>query len=120
MEKEVDGKSVEDQSKKIDSPYDAAELMKKIDKIMKTKTNNILILTYHQGIIFQKYRDNKKLLSAVNSCKISKTTINFEIRIIRFIDDYLKMRKSCISLHYLKKNFRIFKEVYKDHGSEFI
>ena len=42
MEEEDDNKGVEDQSKRVDNPDDAAEFIKKIDKIMKTKTNNIL------------------------------------------------------------------------------
>ena len=115
MEEEVDSKGVEDQSKKVDNPDDAAELIKKIDKITKMKTNNILMLAYHQGIIFQKDRENNKFISAVKAFNISKATINFKIGIIKFIDDYPKMRKSCISTHYLKNNFR----VCRNHANEF-
>ena len=58
MKKEVDSNGVEDLSKKDDNPDDAAELIKKIECIMKSKKNNILMLAHHQGIIFiiQKYR----------------------------------------------------------------
>ena len=38
--------------------------------------------------------------------KISKTTMNFKIDIVNFIDKYPKMRKSSISLFYLKNNFQ--------------
>ena len=58
-------------------------------------------------------------MSAVTEFKISKTTINFKISIIKFIDDYPKMRKSCISLYYLKNNFRLIKDVCKEHAPEF-
>ena len=37
MSKEVDSKGVEDLSKKVDNPDDAAELIKKIERIMKSK-----------------------------------------------------------------------------------
>ena len=113
-------KGVEDQSKKVDKPDDAAEIIKKIDEIMKTKTNSILMLAYYQGIVLDKFRENNKFMSAVTAFNISKATVNFKIGIIKFIDDYPKMRKSNISLHYLRNNFRVIKEVCKDHASEFI
>ena len=56
---------------------------------------------------------------SVVTFKISKTTINFKIGIIKFINDYPKMRKSCISLHYLKNNFRVIKDIYKEQATKF-
>ena len=55
-EEEVDVKGVEHLAKRVDSPDDAAELIERIEHIMKSKKNNILILAYHQGIIFKKYK----------------------------------------------------------------
>ena len=112
MSEEVDSKDVEVLSKKIDNPDDAAELIKKIERIMKSKKNNILMLAYHQGIILKKYKVNNTFMSAVTEFKISKTTINFKIGIIKFIDDYPKMPKSSISLHYLKNNFNFRNKNY--------
>ena len=57
-------------------------------------------------------------MSAVTKFKIHKTTINFKIGIIKFIDDYPKIRKWSISLHYLKNNFRAIKDVCKGYASE--
>ena len=59
-------------------------------------------------------------MSAVTEFKISKTTINFKIGIIKFIDDYPKMPKSSVSLHYLKNNFnfKVIKDVCKEHATE--
>ena len=79
MSEEVDSKDVEDLPKKVDNPDDAAKLINKIEQIMKSKKNNILMLAYHQGIIFKKYKENNKFMSAVANFKISKTTINFQI-----------------------------------------
>ena len=77
------------------------------------------MLSYHQGIIFKKYNENSRYTSAVVKFKISKATINFKIGIIKFIDDYPKMQKSSISLHFLKNNFRVIKDVCKEYASEF-
>ena len=52
MSEEVDNESMEDLSRNVDSPDDAVRLMGRIERIMKSKKNNILILAYHQGLIF--------------------------------------------------------------------
>ena len=119
VSEEVNSMGVEDLSRNVDSPDDAAELIGRVERIMKSKKNNILILAYHQGIIFKKCKENSRFTSAVSKFKISKATINFKIDIIKFIDDYPRMQKSSISLHYLKNNFRVIKEVCKEHASEF-
>ena len=95
---------IEESAKKVYNPDDAAELIKKMDKMIKIRKNNIFMIAYRQGKIFRKFKTNKKF-SAVSAFKISKTTINFKIGIAEFIDKYLKMQKSSISLYYLKKQF---------------
>ena len=60
---------------------------------MKSKKNNILTLAYQQGIISEKEKEKSRFTSAVSKFKISNATINFKIGIIKFIDDYPKMRK---------------------------
>ena len=105
MSEEADSKGVEDLSKNVDNPDDAAELIGRIERIMKSKKNNFLMLAYHQAIIFKKYKENSKFTSAVAKFKTHKTAIDIKTGIIKFIDDYPKMRKSSISLHFLKKQF---------------
>ena len=78
-----------------------------------------MTLAYHQGIIFRKLKMNNKFTSAVTEFKISKKTINFKKDIVKFIEKYSKMRTSCISLFYLKKYFRIIREVCHKHVNEF-
>ena len=96
MSKEVDSKGIEDLSRNMDSPDDAAKLVGKIERVMKSKKNNMLTLAYHQGLIFKKFKENSKFTGAVTNLKLG---------IIKFIDDYPKMRKSSVSLHFLKNNF---------------
>ena len=117
-EEGLDSKGVEDLSKRVDSPDDVAELIERIEHIRKSKKNNILTLAYHHGII-KNYKENSRFTSGVAKFKISKTTINIKIGIIKFIDDYPKMRKPSISLHFLKNNFRVIKDVCKESSSEF-
>ena len=119
MSEEVVSEKVEELSRNVDNLDDAAKLVEKIERIIKSKKNNILILAYYQGIIFKKFKENKKFTGAVSNLKIGEATINFKIGIIKFLDNYPTMRKSSASLHFLKNNFRVIKEVCREHSSEF-
>ena len=83
---EVDGEGIEDLSRNVESPDDAAELISKIERVTKSKKNNILVLPYHQGKIFKKFKENSKFKCAVSKFKISNETISFKIGIIMFVD----------------------------------
>ena len=100
MSEEVDREGIEDLLRNVDRPDDAAKLIRRIERITKSKKNNILILAYHQELIFKKFKENSRFTGAVNTLKIGKATINFKIGIINFTDDYPKVRKSSVSLHF--------------------
>ena len=44
---EVDSEGIENLSRSAESPDDAAELISKIERVIKSKQNNILVLAYH-------------------------------------------------------------------------
>ena len=90
---EVDCKDIENLSSSVKSPNDAAELISKIERVIKSIKNTILVLAYHQGVIFKRFKENSMFTSAVANVKISKSTINFKIGIVQFIHDYSKMKK---------------------------
>ena len=76
------------------------------------------MIACQQGKIFRRIKTDNKFISAVSALRTSKTTINFKIDIVKFIDKYRKMQKSCISLYYLKNKFRVIKKVCQKHASE--
>ena len=116
---EADCKDIENLSSSVKSPNNAAELISKIERVIKSRKNSILELAYHQGVIFKRFKENSMFTSALTNFKISKSIINFKIGIVQFIHDYPKMKKSSISLHFLKNDFRIIKDVCREHSSEF-
>ena len=116
---EIKTKGLEQLIRTTDNPNDTIELVKKIDKLIKCSKNNILTLAYQQGKVFQKFKTDNRFPSAITELEHSKSTINFKMDIVSFIDKYLKMRKSCIWLCYLKNNFRIIKNVCQQHASVF-
>ena len=77
------------------------------------------MLACQQGKVFQKFKVNNKFLSAVTEFGISKTTTDFKTDIVKFIENYSRMKNSCISLFYVKNNFRIIKNVCQERASEF-
>ena len=95
---EIETKGLEQLIRTTDNPNDAIELVKKLDKLTKCSKNNILMWAYQQGKVFQKFKSNNKFVSTVTEFGISKTTINFKIDIVKFIENYPKMKKSCSSL----------------------
>ena len=101
-EEEIKTKGLEQSIKNTGDPNDAIELVKKIGKLIKCSKNNILTLAYQQGKVFQKFKKDNKFINAVTEFEKSKTIINFKIDIVNIIDKYLKMKKSYISLFYLK------------------
>ena len=114
-EKEIEIKGLEQAIKNTSDPNDAIKLVKKIERLIKCSKNKILTLSYQQGKVFQKFEVNKNL----TEFGISKITINFKIDIANFIENYPRMKKSCISLFYLKNNFQVIKNVCQEHASEF-
>ena len=119
MSEPIESKGIKELAENVDNPDDAAKLIKKLDHMIKSKKNNVLSIAYHQGEIFKRFKTNNKYISTVSAFKIIKTTINFKIDIVKFIDMCPKMQTSWISLHYLKNNFSVIKEVCQEHASEF-
>ena len=69
---EVDCKDIKNVSSSVRSPNDVAELISKIERVIKSRKNSILILAYQQGVIFKRFKENSIFTSAVTSLKISK------------------------------------------------
>ena len=100
---EVDCKDIENFSSSVKSLDDVAELISKTERVIKSRKNSILVLAYHELVIFKRFRENSMFRSAVTNLKTSKSTINFKIGIAQFIHDYPKMKKSSISLHFFEE-----------------
>ena len=83
MSKQIESKGIKELAKNVYNPDDAAELIKKMNNIIKSKKNNILLIAYRHGEIFRKFKTNNKFISAVSAFIISKTTINFKVDIAK-------------------------------------
>ena len=56
MIREVDCKDIENLSSSVKSPNDAVELISKIESVINNRKSSILILAYHQDVIFKMFK----------------------------------------------------------------
>ena len=61
----------------VKKPEDAAAVIKQYEQIIRTKKKRIIIIAYHQGKSFKKFKDKEKFIKIVNEFKVHKTTIIF-------------------------------------------
>ena len=90
-----------------------------MEKIIRGKKSNILWIAYQQGQIFEKYKANENFTDTIKKLCTSKSSILFTISIVKFVNKYLRMKISKRLLHFLKNNFKIFKEICHENASEF-
>ena len=90
-----------------------------MEKIIRGKKSNILWIAYQQGQIFEKYKANENFTDTIKKFGTSKSSILFTISIVKFVNKYLRMKISKRLLHFLKNNFKIFKEICHENASEF-
>ena len=67
MSEPIESKVIKELAKNVDNPDDAAELIKKMDYMIKSKKNKILLIAYHQGEIFKRFKINDKFISVVTA-----------------------------------------------------
>ena len=89
------------------------------DTSFKNKKSDIVWLTYYQGQIYQKFKEQESFVRMVLKSNVNKSTIIFKIALSRLLDDYPKIKESSLSLPYLKKHLRIIREICKENASEF-
>ena len=106
-------------TKSVKSPKEAIEALNNMKKVIKSNKYNILWLAYQKSQIFEKFKMNDNFINMVKEFNISKSTILFKISIARFINKYPRMKKSSLSLHFLKNNFKIIKEICHENANEF-
>ena len=90
---DIKTKGLEKSITNTSNPNDAVELVKKFNKSIKRSKNNFLMLAYEQGKVFKKFLKNSNFFNAVTNFGISKTTINFKIGVVNFINHHPGMKK---------------------------
>ena len=111
-------KDIKESVRKVKNFAEAAEIVKEMEKVIKSNKCSILWLAYQQSKIFEKVKAYDKFINMVNQFGISKSTTVFKISIVRFLNNYPKIKKSLLCLPFLYNNFKI-KEIFQQNVSEF-
>ena len=119
MTDEIANQDIENTAKRAKSSEEAMEVVKEIEKIIRSNKCNILWLAYQQGRIFKIFKLNDNFINVVNIFRISKSTLVFKISIEKFLNRYPRIKKLSLSLHFLNNNFKIIKEIFHENASEF-
>ena len=93
---ENENTDIEETASKVKKSEEAAAVIQEMEKIIRSKKSNILWLTYQHDKIFEKSKANEKSVNMVNQVGVSKSTMVFKIGIVKFINNYPKMKKSSV------------------------
>ena len=89
-------------AEKVQKPEEAADIIKQYEEILRTKRKGIVSVVYYQGKIFKGFKEKETLIQIVNKLKINKSTIIFKINIFKLIEKHPGLRKSSVTLSFLK------------------
>ena len=97
---------------------DAAKVVQEFERIIKNRKSNIIWLAYHQGQIFQMFKEKEQFVSMVSKFGVSKSTRVLNIALVKLHNNYSKIKKTSLSLHYFTKYFNKIREICKENASE--
>ena len=63
---ETVNQDIENTLKNVESSEKAVEVVKKMEKIIKSNKRDLLLLAYQQGQIFKRFKLNEKIINMVN------------------------------------------------------
>ena len=114
----VETEELNEQAGIVDKPEEAADLIWKCEKILKTKRKDIISVAYHQGKVFSRFREKEKFVRLIADFGMHKGTI-FKINVFKLLDKYPKLKKSSVALPFMKNYFKGIKQICKENSSEF-
>ena len=108
-----------ERAERVEKPEDAADIIKEYGEILCTNRKGIIVVTFYQGKIFKLFKERKKFQQMVKELKIHKSTIIFKINVFKLIEKYTKLKRSSVTLTFLKNYLKNIKKVCEEHASDF-
>ena len=118
MVEEIVNKNFEKTSNSIKSPDEAADIVNNMEKLLEVRNPTYYGL-HTKNVKSLENSKQMKILDMFKELGSSKSTILFKIFIAKFVNKYPRMKKSSLSLHFLKNNFKIIKEICYENASDF-
>ena len=97
----VESEELNREVEEVQDPEKAAKIIQEYKNI-KTKKKGIANIAYHQGKVFEKFKDKEKFVKLVTQFGIYKTTVIFKINVSKLCERYPKLLGSSIGLGFFK------------------
>ena len=115
----VEFQDLNEEAEEIQDPIKAAEIIKRYEDIIKTKNKDIINVAYHQGKVFERFKQKEKFATLVRELGIHRTTIIFKINVFKLCEEYRKLLKSSIGLGFFKNYHKDIKGISKENEKDF-
>ena len=115
----VESEELNREVEEVQDPKKAAKIIQEYKNIIKTKKKGIANIAYHQGKVFEKFKDKEKFLKLVTQLGIYKTTVIFKINVSKLCERYPKLLGSSIGLGFFKNYEKDIKTVCRKNEQEF-
>ena len=107
------------EAQETQDPEKAEEITKRYEDIIKTKKKGVINVAYHQGKVFEKYKQKEKFANIVSELRIHKSTIIFEINVFKLCEKYPKLLKSSIGFGFFKNYHKDIKAICEENEKDF-
>ena len=97
---------------KVESCEDSVSIVRAYEGIIK----NLVCVVFRQGIIFKSFKEKDKFISMITDFGISKPTMIFNTNTL---NKYPTVKKSFLSLHFVKNYLKVIKEICKENAHDF-
>ena len=109
-----------ERAKKVEKPEDAVGIIKEYEKIHLEKRKDVIVVAFYQGKIFKRFKEKEKFQEMIGKLKIHKNTIAFKINIFKLIEKYPKLKRSSVTVTFLKNYLKDIKKVCEENSSDLL
>lgn len=90
---ETDNIEIEEKARMVEKPEDATKVVQKFKEISSSIKKHIIWLAFHQGMIFEMFKQGQKFSNIIRKFGVSRLTILFKIAFAKLINEYPKKKK---------------------------
>lgn len=104
---ETDNIEIEEKARMVEKPKDATKVVQKFKEISSSIKKHIIWLAFHQGMIFEMFKQGQKFSNIIRKFGVSRLTILFKIAFAKLINEYPKKKK------HIEKNILLIRKSEK-------
>ena len=107
------------EAEKIQDLEQEVQIIKQYQDIIKTKNKGNINVAYHQGQVFNRFKEKEKFAKLVSELGIHKTTIIFRINVFKLCKKHPTLLKSSIGMGFFKNYHKDIKAICEENEKDF-